>query len=181
MPAATPIHIRQIIVERRTSGESLAQIGRDLAMPYVTVWKVYHDYQSRGYLEPNYDRCGQTEVRKKRVIYEKSLEIKRSHRGWGAGLIWVELADEFDERDLPSVRTLQRWFKRAGLKPPGREKVQNQVVKRGKSVHEVWAMDAKEQIHLLDGSYVSWLTLSDEASGAILQVNLFPPTTLDTN
>jgi hypothetical protein len=76
---------------------------------------------------------------------------------------------------------LQRWFKRVGLNPPRREKVQTQGVRRGQSVHDVWAIDAKEQIQLLDGSYVSWLTISDEASGAILEVDLFPPAPLDTN
>jgi len=181
MPTATPVHIRQKIVARRTSGESLAQIGRDLSMPYITVWKIYHDYQVRGYLEPNYERCHPPEVKKARAIYDRALEVRRGHPGWGAGLIWVELPDQFEEGHLPCVRTLQRWFKRVGLNPPRREKVQTQVVRRGQRAHDVWAIDAKEQIQLLDGSYVSWLTISDEASGAILEVDLFPPTTLDTN
>jgi hypothetical protein len=52
-------------------------------------------------------------------------------------------------------------------------------VKRGKVPHEVWAVDAKEQIRLGDGSLVSWLTVTDEGSGAILKAELFPPRTLD--
>jgi hypothetical protein len=32
----------------------------------------------------------------------------------------------------------------------------------------VWAVDAKEQIRLADGTWGSWLVVSDEASGAIL-------------
>ena len=181
MPAATPIPIRRTIVERREKGETYAQIARDLAMPYMTVRKVYRDYQIRGYLEPNYERCRQTEIRKEHAVYEKAMEIKGAHPGWGAGLIWVELAEEFAETDLPSIRTLQRWFRQAGLKSPKQDRVQNQVVKRGRRVHEVWAMDAKEQIRLRDGSYVSWLTISDEASGAILTADLFPLTPLDAS
>jgi hypothetical protein len=40
-------------------------------------------------------------------------------------------------------------------------------------------MDAKEQLQLADGSGASWLTLSDEKSGAVLDSPLFPPAQLD--
>jgi hypothetical protein len=179
MPAATPVHIRQLIVNRHAQGESLASIGRDLSMPYITVWKVSRDYQRRGYLEPNYGRCRQTSIRKSNTVYEKAIALKQDHRSWGAGLIWVELAEQFEDGDLPSVRTLQRWFKRAHRQGTTRQDAPPQFVQRGKTVHEVWAMDAKEQIRLLDGSYVSWLIISDEASGAILEGHLFPPAPLD--
>lgn len=35
-------------------------------------------------------------------------------------------------------------------------------------MHEVWAVDAKERMQLQDGSWASWLTITDESSGAIL-------------
>jgi hypothetical protein len=38
--------------------------------------------------------------------------LKGAHPGWGANLIWVLLAEEWDEGELPSIRTLQRWFHR---------------------------------------------------------------------
>lgn len=47
-------------------------------------------------------------------------------------------------------------------------------VKRGQEPHTVWAMDAKEQIQLADGQSVSWLTITDEGSGAVLSATLFP-------
>ena len=64
MPAATPVRIRRDIVERREAGESYAAIGRDLAMPYITVRKVYRHYQETGQLEASYDKCRQTAVQK---------------------------------------------------------------------------------------------------------------------
>lgn len=178
MPAATPVRIRRVIVERREAGESYAAISRDLAMPYITVRKVYQHYQQTGRLEASYDNCRPSGVRSEAAIYEKTIALKQAHVGWGAGLIWVELAELFEEADLPSVRTIQRWFHRAGLVERKRDQVQSTVVQRGRRVHEVWALDAKEQIQLADGSYASWLTISDEASGAILSVTLFPPQTL---
>ncbi len=181
MPAATPVRIRRVIVERREAGESYATISRDLAMPYITVRKVYQHYHQTGRLEASYDKCRPNGVRSEAAIYEKAIDLKQAHAGWGAGLIWVELAEFFQEADLPSVRTIQRWFHRAGLVEQRRDQTQKMVVQRGQRVHEVWALDAKEQIQLGDGSYASWLTISDEASGAILSVTLFPPQTLGSD
>ena len=174
MPAATPIRIRRSIVERREAGESFATIARRLALPYVTVRQVYGHYQRTGQLEPDYARCSHRQVRKGTAIYEQAIVLKGEHPGWGAGLIWVELAERFDERALPSVRTLQRWFHRAGVPSVRGEKTAKAPVQRGRKVHEVRALDAKEQIALQDGSYASWLTVSDEASGAVLSATLFP-------
>ena len=179
MPAATPIRIRRVIVERRAAGESYAAIARDLAMPYVTVRGIDRHYQQTGQLEPSYDRCRQTGVRKAAALYEQAVALKSAHPGWGAGLIWVELAEGFDEAALPSLRSLQRWFQQAGVAAPRRSKPEATVVARGNQPHEVWAMDAKEQIRLGDGSQVSWLTISDEGSGAVLAAMLFPPQALE--
>lgn len=175
------MRIRRIIVERHETGESYAAIARDLGMPYITVRKVYQHYQQTGQLGASYERCRQTGVRSPEAIYQKAIALKQAHSGWGAGLIWVELADIFEEKDLPSVRTIQRWFHRAGVVKRVRATVRKVVVQRGVEPHEIWALDAKEQIRLGDGSYASWLTISDEGSGAILSVTLFPPQTLDTD
>jgi hypothetical protein len=118
-------------------------------------------------------------VRKEEAIYHRAVEMKREHPSWGAGLIWVELAEEFDEEALPSQRTLQRWFKRSGVQQPPSERRPHPFAQRGKRVHEVWAMDAKERMELADGSPASWLTVTDEASGAVLGTVLFPHQTLE--
>jgi Homeodomain-like domain len=181
VPTATPTRIRQVIVEQRETGASYASIGRALGMPYITVRKVYQHYQKTGRLEASYEKSVQQTVRSPEAIYQKAIELKAAHRGWGAGLIWVELADLFEESHLPSLRTLQRWFHRAGVVRRQPSKLQNITIQRGSRVHEVWALDAKEQIQLGDGNYVSWLTISDESSGAVLSVRLFPPEAVDTN
>lgn len=179
MPAATPLRVRRQIVERRDGGESYAAIARSLAMPYTTVWKVDQHYRSRGHLEPDYAACRQTAVRKSTAIYQQAIQLKSDHPGWGAGLIWVELAEAWAEKELPSVRTLQRWFHRGKVARQRPERVAKATIRRGKVAHEVWAIDAKEGMQLVDGSYVSWLTISDEASGAVLASALFPPATLE--
>jgi hypothetical protein len=179
MPAATPIRIRQEIVERRQAGASYATIARDLCLPYVTVRQVYQHYHKSGQLPPHYDRCRHSGIRKDEAIYERAIQMKREHPRWGAGLIWVELAEEFAEKSLPSLRTLQRWFRQAQVQTPRGDKGASIRVYRGEECHEVWAIDAKEQMRLLDGSDASWLTITDEASGAILTADFFPDQVLD--
>lgn len=181
MPAAKTLQQRREIVARRQRGESLAAIARALDVSYGAVRNIYRRFEETGQLGPNYERCRHTSVRKDSAIYERAVALKRAHPTWGAGLIWVELADEFAEAQLPSVRTLQRWFRRAGVQSVRREQVASVSVKRGKRPHEVWAVDAKEQVELADGTRASWLTITDEGSGAMLDASLFPHQALDNH
>lgn len=179
MPSALPRPVRREIVEKREAGESFASIARQMNVSYGAVRNIYRRYLETGELRPAYDRCVHTGVRSDKAVYAAAVEMKTDHPSWGAGLIRVELKELFDEEKLPSIRTLQRWFRRAGVQAPKPEKAPQATVRRGKSVHEVWALDAKEQIQLADGSGVSWLTITDEASGAILSATLFPHSPLD--
>lgn len=178
MPAALSMGERRQIVSMREQGASLQSIAEELGRDYETVRKIYHRYKHSGQLEANYAKCSQAGIRSREVVYERAIQLKQAHPKWGAGLIWVELAEEFEEADLPSQRTLQRWFKRGGVQKPAPERAAASFPARGKRAHEVWAMDAKEQIELADGSFVSWLTVTDEGSGAILGAFLFPHQTL---
>src|SRR5262249_29888681 len=99
---------------------------------------------------------------------------RRAPPGWGAGLIRVYLEDQ-GGRPLPAARTLQPWFRRAGLRPapPGRRPEAPEG--RAAAPHEVWEVDAAEEVALADGSKVSWVRVTDEFTGAVLHTAVFPP------
>jgi putative transposase len=176
MPAAIGLKLRQEIIQRREAGETFAAIARRLEISYGTVRNIWWRYQQSGRLTPNYAACVRTGIRKDEAVYERMIALKRAYPTWGAGLIWVELADEFGEDELPCERTLQRWFHRAGLVERSvKKRVRDMQVQRGRAVHAVWALDAKEQVLLADGSYASWVALTDEGSGAMLEARAFPP------
>jgi transposase len=179
MPAALSMRERRKIIERREQGHSFREIAEELKRNYETVRKLYHRYLQRGQLEPAYNKCSHHGVHKNEAVYQRAIQLKQAHPKWGAGLIWVELAEEFAEVELPSERTLQRWFRRGGAQNPAPERNPRPFAGRGKGAHEVWAMDAKEQVELGDGTFVSWLSVTDEGSGAILGAFLFPHQTLD--
>lgn len=178
MPVATALSIRREIVQRHQGGEKYKTIANELRLSYGTVRNVWRQFKQQGHVNPAYERCRHTAIRKRQALYEQGIALKRAHPGWGAGLIRVELAEQFETSELPSERTLQRWFRRAGLSGTIPERRARTKVQRGQHPHEVWALDAKEEIKLADGSYVSWLTITDEASGAILTAALFPHSTV---
>ena len=112
-------------------------------------------------------------------MQETALALKREHPRWGAGLIRVELEQQFPQVALPSVRSLQRWFAEALLQPPRRKRPAC-VSRRAHQVHEVWQLDAKERMRLADGTGTCVLNISDEASGALLGALVFPPLPLES-
>lgn len=177
MPRALSVPLREEIVERHRRGETLASVAGEMALPYYTVRKVWRYHARRGSLQPRYDRCGRPGVRSSRWAHRSALWLKRRHPRWGAGLILTLLRERRPEEPLPHERTLQDWFKRAGLTRPRSPGAPPLPQERGRASepHEVWQMDAKEQVALGDGTQVCWLTLTDEASGALLGAEVFPP------
>ena len=182
MPAPIPNEIRRQIVKRHEDGEALTTISKDLHLSYNTVRKIWSHWRHHNKLSPNYEQAQQKGTRKYTEVYADAIEMKRRHPRWGAQLIRLELKSQYPDRKLPAVRTLQTWFKQAGVNRPAKiRRERSPIVKRGQAVHDVWAVDAKEQMKLADGSYGCWLTLTDEASGSVLGCQTFSPEILDTN
>jgi transposase len=180
MPQALAVAVRQTIVERHLAGASLPAIARALGLsPWTvrTLWRRYRDRGDAG-LVPDYAACGRPGPRHPQPLYAHALLLRRAHPGWGAGVIRTELAQQHPQLALPHEATLRRWFRDAGLalspappRPP--------TPPRAQVPHERWQLDATEQIPLADGSRVSWLAASDEATGAMLGAVVFPLRPLD--
>ncbi len=174
MPAAIAMSVREEIVRRRHEHETFRQIAHDLQVSYNATRRIWAQFQAEGQVKPHYERCRPPAVRKGERVHEQALSLRRLHPRWGAGLIRLELRAQFPAEALPSERTLQRWFRRAQVGRKRSDTPPHPRVKRGQQPHAVWAMDAKERMRLADGSSASWLTITDEASGAILSATLFP-------
>jgi transposase len=175
MPRALPVDLRQTIIDRHRGGTALPAIARDLGLsPWTvrTIWRRWRDRGAAG-LRPDYAACGRPGPRHPSALYEAALAMRREHEAWGAGLIRVELADRFPGQRLPHEATLRRWFREAGLAPVRRPPPPPEPP-RTRVPHARWQLDATEQIALADGTKVSWLAASDEATGALLGAVVFP-------
>ena len=175
MPQALAVTLRQTIVERHLAGDSLPAIARDLDLsPWTvrTIWRRYRDRGDAGVV-PDYAACGRPGPRHALALYETVLALRRAHPGWGSGLLRLELATRFPAAALPHDATIRRWLRAAGLGRPPRTPAPPDPPRAGVP-HARWQLDATEQIALADGTKVSWLAASDEASGAMLGAVVFP-------
>ena len=152
MPGPTENGIRRAIVQRQQSGETLGSISAELHLSYETVKKIWQHWQRKGAIEPNYEQAKQRGTRQYGALQHWAVDLKRQHPGWGAQLILLEIQQAYPEMEFPTIRTLQRWFVEAGVSRSTQVKqVRSLSVKRGQSVHQVWAVDAKENIELQNG------------------------------
>jgi len=174
MPKPIPAAVRQQVVERYEAGETLRQITTELGLPYESGRNIWRVYRQEGRTQSNYAASGRWGIRTSQRVYRGALFLKFLHPTWGAGLIRQVMADKWTDERLPSERTLQRWYHQAGLQPSKVPLQGEKRLGRGRSPHNVWEMDSREGIRLATGQQVTWLLVSDEASGAIVGGDVFP-------
>jgi transposase len=176
MPSPIPVPLRRAILRRWQKGESVASLAEELRVSVRTVRHLVRRFAERGEngLEPDYARCATNKMPTNSDRFQKAIEMRKQHPGWGSGLIRIYLQEQ-DNEDCPSERTLQRWFRRSTVSPapPGRRPASDE--RRARHPHDIWQMDAVDQLRLASGQQVSWLRLVDECSGAVLQTTIFPP------
>jgi hypothetical protein len=183
MPRALAVPVREEIVRRHQQGQELAAIAVELHLSYNTVrqiWRLYRTHGPAG-LTPRYHACARTTLPSHIPIIQHACELKRLHPTWGAPLIHLKLENIFENQNIPSIRTLQYSFRKAGVNRPRRHRRPPQVVVAARRVHEVWQVDAVEKAKLATAHEASWLTVTDELSGAILATELSPPGAMATN
>src|SRR5207249_3397524 len=146
MPSSIPVPVRQAILQRFQKGESVASVAEALELSERTVRHLVRRLVLRGRagLLPDYPRCATKTAPTTQATFQKVLHMREQHPRWGAGLIRVLLQEE--QVACPSERTLQRWLQRAALAPapPGRRPARD--AQRACRPHEVWQMDASDQI-----------------------------------
>ncbi len=173
MPEAHNPAIREKIIALRKSGESLLQISHLLSISYGSVRNIHKKYQLLGEvgLVPNYKNCLKKPLYD-HEIRQECLKQKELHPRWGVPRLRVLLLEKY-EVATPSLKTLQRWCQRAGLSRPNQVHGERKFGK-SKAVHNIWQVDAKENLVLRDGSEACYLTMTDEKSGAWLASPVFP-------
>lgn len=159
------------------SGEPMKKISSRLGVGYSTIRQWIKRYKTQGIcgLKSQYWKCGRSS-RVSESIKQQAIELKKNHQDWGATFIRIKLQKKYPQTYIPSARQLQRYFVKAQVA----EQKQHLPQAQGSSD---WAhcpfyrvqVDAKEQLHTADGKACSYLTFTDEHSGAILDCFVFPP------
>lgn len=177
MAKATTSAVRLRIIEGRKRGMTLVELAKDNGVSYVTVQTLCARYQKSGEdgLKPHYEHCGKSRPDPMHSFAYRAVRcFKRWHPTWGASKIRSEILHRKPEVQLPCLRTIERWIVYSGQqrkrsKPPRQDK------QWGKSAHDVWQIDAKEEMQTCDGQKNCWLNIKDEYTGAVIDPVVFPP------
>ena len=165
---------REQLITLKQQGQSLEAIAQQLNLSLSSVRQLSARFKQQGHLKVTYTNCGPKQALSEPLLQRASLWLKRHHPQWGAPLIRLKLLKRYGAKRTPSVRTLQRWFVNQHLTKP-RQQLQQPPIGQAKAVHNIWQVDAKENLLLLDGSPGCYLTITDEHSGAGLAALVFPP------
>jgi hypothetical protein len=177
MGGAKAMSLRLQIIEERQAGKTLSELCTEHKMSYATVQSLCARYAQMGIegLKSKYANCGQRRRDGRRdLVYRAVRCFKTWHPKWGAEKIRAELLMLGPNLEVPPARTLQQWFvyngqnRRCNKAPQGERQW-------AKAVHEVWQVDAKEEMLTLDGHKNCWLNITDEHSGGIIKPKVFPP------
>ena len=201
MAQAHDILVRESVLLYRKRGYTMRATSDLMNISYDSVRTVCQRYAAcdpseeghKSALLPRYDKCGPQEKYYSLSIVEAALALKRLHPRWGAPRLHLALVTEFSAKStgntenaehaeiteiteitekLPSIRTLERWFREYNLVRPKRQTGEPSIG-RARAVHNIWEVDAKEQLELLDGQAACYLTMVDEKSGAWLASPVF--------
>lgn len=175
MGKATNLSHRQRLIELKGKGKTLSEISIELKVPYSTIRNLWHQQRALGLacVVAQYENCGRNYPDRGDLIYRASLWLKYLHPEWGSPLIHYHLSERYGAEAMVSIRTLQRWYKRGNLIKPREHKGEPKIGK-SQGVHNIWQVDAKERLILLDGQVACYLTIVDEKSGACLAALVFP-------
>jgi hypothetical protein len=153
----------------------LREISRILCVSYGSVRQICAHYDEFGLegIDTQYQHCGVV-IRDSvsQSIYDKALSLRKAHEGWGSDRIHVELVAAYGVA-APTVRTLQRWYCKERYSEP-KMKHNEPNIGKSQAVHNIWQVDAKEQITLTDQQVACYLTFTDEFSGIWLGSVVFP-------
>jgi hypothetical protein len=171
---AIEMGLREQFIALKRQGCGLHSICEQLGLCYGTACKLSAQLRRQGGLAVHYRNCGAKKPLTAPLYVRAALWLRRRHGSWGAPFIHLKLTERYGTEGVPAVRTLQGWFRRQGLtKPP--QRLAEPSIGGAKAVHNIWQVDAKENLRLLDGAQACYLTITDEHSGAGLAGLVFPP------
>jgi hypothetical protein len=176
MPSAIPVPIREQILSLKEQGKTYPQISEALGLSRHSVRGICR--RGKESLKPSYENCGKRESQFERLLWRSAIFLKRRYPTWGGGIIRVVLKKRWPEQTMPTERTLQRWFLKAGLATTPAPPNPQLYRARATEVHQCWQVDAVSHQTLANGTEACWLSATDEASRAIVVASAFPLKTI---
>jgi Helix-turn-helix domain len=177
MPQSISMAVRQSIIEQYNQGEKISNIATEFKISRESIYTLINRFSTEGEdgLKPKYDNCGKLPPDEKDFIYRAVRCLRTWHSTWGSEKIRAEMSRMRPDLSLPHYRTFVRWFHLTGqLEITLRTSLPPVKDKLAQKLHEVWQIDAKEEMKTQDGNKQCWLNITDEYSGTVMSPPVFP-------
>jgi hypothetical protein len=176
MPQPVSMAVRQSIIDRYLKDEKICVIAQDLEVSRGTVYALINRHKSQGDegLKTSYAPCGKKPPSEQEFIYRAVRMMRHYHPKWGAEKIRAEITLLRPQLELPHCRTFNRWFHKTGqLDIALKSSLPKEQAKLAKRLHEIWQVDAKEEMKIANGTKQCWLNITDEFSGTVISPPVF--------
>jgi hypothetical protein len=175
MPTPIPLPLRQQILTLHAQHYTQKQIAKRLHCHPRTVRRLLQRFLQHGTegLTVHYDSTAHRKSSLPALWREELFAWAQAHPTWGAPYLRIQLTQRYPDIPWPSARTIQRWLAPSREQPASPGRKPQTVHLQATQVHQVWQVDAVDQLKLRSSQLVSWLRFVEEASGAILQTTVF--------
>lgn len=182
----TPMSLRQEFVEQaltisEDSSRTFAALCRQFGISRKTGYKWLSRYRQEGLpgLEERSRRPHQSPNRTPPQVEEQIVAVRTAHPAWGGRKIAAFLQRQ-QVQPVPHPSTITAILRRRGLIDP-QEAAKHRPYQRFErgAPNELWQIDFKGPLHLLDGTTVYPLTVLDDHSRYLLAVRLCPAADLE--
>ena len=172
---------RDQIYIRKQSGETLKRIATELGLSYACVrkwWRRGRDQGTTGLVEQKRGRKRQGNLSQfAEQVRQRSIEMKRTHKRWGANRVLVELRNDpaLSGLPLPSRSRLYPFFHQhcPDCLSVWTKHKEVPAPPQAWAVHEVWQVDHQEGHRLADGSIATVCSVRDPFGAAMIASQAF--------
>jgi transposase-like protein len=172
---------REQIYLKKQAGETLPEIAQALGLSEACVrkwWRRARDEGLLGLVERPRGRPAQGVLSTFSAdVQQRSLQLKRTHKRWGANRVRLEMVNDpaLADLPLPSRSRLYVFFRQhcPDCLSVWTKHIQLPIPAMARAVHEVWQMDHQEGHHLGDESIATVCNIRDPFGAAMISSQAF--------
>jgi transposase len=176
MGLATSHEIRHAVIKAYAETPNYASLSRQFHLSYHTIRTLCMRYDKEGNkgILPKYASSGKKVEEQAEKHYRLVRLIKSLHATWGVGYILHQLKKKYPDLIFQTERHYQRRLEQAGFYDKPVKLPPTKPYDRARIAHDTWQIDAKERFLIGSGERCCYLNITDEATGSILEIQVFP-------
>jgi transposase InsO family protein len=170
----------KFVMESLEDNPNISELCREYNISRSVGYKLLKRYELEGIegLKPKSRRPKSCPFEVPNWMVCEIVKEREAHPTWGGLKIRSLLLNRFAEKDVPSIRSIERVLSRCGLVKKRRNRLKRYVtdskVMKPKKPNDIWTVDFKGQWRMQNGNYCFPLTIRDLYSRMILEIKALP-------